>query len=731
MVAAAPTPTPPLPTTPPAASHPSPAPSTPSSAPPSFSHPTLFSHLPSSPPSHPSPSPPSSALRLSLEAESLLSRVDRQKAKKRRKAAERGAGRAGSYVNIYGPDARASLHLQPPDPLHTPLRLRARDLHQLLGWVAGEDQTVKWVFVKNKVMIVQVVWLVIDGLTRDTWLHWRPQWDRLRAFFTSPPEDGQAAQGGEGEGGEQWPVRLRIPSSLFANDTVMQDYMSYSIKPVKPYPALPSPATPSTPGPPTPPPKRPKLDPAPHPPALYYILTPTQFIDNHYPAVDEPGFLHTCDHHRLPPVERARQVKAALEAGRFCVHTHPWGGAGEEDGGQTVVTPALEEERLAERMDDEAEEGEVKEGEGESTLDRMEEDGDLTLHMAGTPASPPLDGPPLFAIDCEMCYTSLGLELTRLTLIDAGKRVLLDSFVRPSNPITNYNTQYSGITEAMLQDCHTTLEEVRHSLLLLLPSTAVLVGHSLENDLRTARFIHARCIDTAVLFPHPRGPPHKSSLRYLTKKWLNRDIQEGHAGHDSTEDAGAAMDLALEKMKRGLKWGVPVQSSELLTDVVARWQRKVVFIGQGESAKRWAGGAATVMSTMSDEQTIDRTVRAVAGAQQFLVVAHLHSLWSRMEEEGGREREGCEERISDACKHVDGLLSSVLKASQPNTLLMVLSGQGSAALVKAMQKKKAESAESKAEEGADSVQLQEQMQADISAAVSELQDGVAWLAVRQ
>ena len=133
-----------------------------------------------------------------------------------------------------------------------------------------------------------------------------------------------------------------------------------------------------------------------------------------------------------------------------------------------------------------------------------------------------------------------------------------------------------------------------------------------------------------------------------------------------------------------------------------------------------------MVATMSDEQTIDRAVKAVASAQQFLVVAHLHSLWSRMEEEGGQEREGWEERVGEACKHVDGLLSSVLKASQPNSLLMLCSGQGSAALVKARQRRKAESQES-----GGAAQGSEQADADISAGIAELQDGLAWLAIRQ
>ncbi len=58
-----------------------------------------------------------------------------------------------------------------------------------------------------------------------------------------------------------------------------------------------------------------------------------------------------------------------------------------------------------------------------------------------------------------------------------------------------------------------------------------------------------KVLDTAVMFPHPRGPPYKSALRMLTQRHLKRSIQDG--SHDSVADARAAMDLALLKIKHG------------------------------------------------------------------------------------------------------------------------------------------------------------------------------------
>jgi len=64
------------------------------------------------------------------------------------------------------------------------------------------------------------------------------------------------------------------------------------------------------------------------------------------------------------------------------------------------------------------------------------------------------------AIDCEMCDTAQGSELTRISVLSFEGAVLLDTLVKPRNAITNYQTQYSGITEEMLREVTVTLEQV-------------------------------------------------------------------------------------------------------------------------------------------------------------------------------------------------------------------------------------------------------------------------------
>lgn len=47
----------------------------------------------------------------------------------------------------------------------------------------------------------------------------------------------------------------------------------------------------------------------------------------------------------------------------------------------------------------------------------------------------------VYAVDCEMCYTTAGLQLTRVSVIDIELKVIYESLVRPSHPIVDYNTR--------------------------------------------------------------------------------------------------------------------------------------------------------------------------------------------------------------------------------------------------------------------------------------------------
>ncbi|XP_071210240.1 RNA exonuclease 5-like isoform X1 [Salvelinus alpinus] len=172
------------------------------------------------------------------------------------------------------------------------------------------------------------------------------------------------------------------------------------------------------------------------------------------------------------------------------------------------------------------------------------------------------DSSPLYGLDCEMCLTERGNELTRISLVDSRGSCVLDELVKPPNRILNYLTQFSGITRAILQPITTTLREVQSKLKKVLPRDAVLVGHSLENDLSALNLIHPHVIDTSLLYRREFGQRFK--LKVLAETVLKKHIQtEERKGHDPTEDAQAALELAQYFIHTGPRQVVELYCEEL------------------------------------------------------------------------------------------------------------------------------------------------------------------------
>lgn len=188
----------------------------------------------------------------------------------------------------------------------------------------------------------------------------------------------------------------------------------------------------------------------------------------------------------------------------------------------------------------------------------------------------------------------------------------------------------------MIAPVTTTLADIQNMLVKILHPRTILLGHSLNSDLKALKITHPFIIDTAIIYPHPRGPPLKSSLKWLAQKYLNREIQKGHgttgpaAGHDSIEDARTCLDLLKQKCEKGKEWGTNDAQGENIFKRVARTGIK--YKSQGGSAipssldgkssaavdwgepRKGPGAAANFpIGCKSDEEVMEGVIRAVEG----------------------------------------------------------------------------------------------------------------------
>lgn len=177
----------------------------------------------------------------------------------------------------------------------------------------------------------------------------------------------------------------------------------------------------------------------------------------------------------------------------------------------------------------------------------------LKGYVKTLPPEREMDDYGVYSLDCEMCYTTHGLDLTRVTVINSNCKVVYETLIKPLHPIIDYNTRYSGITEEQMADVNTTLLEVQATMLAMFNSKTILIGHSLESDFKALKLIHDTVIDTSVLFPHKMGPPFKRALRNLSSEHLKKIIQNSVDGHDSAEDATVCMELIHYKLREDLK----------------------------------------------------------------------------------------------------------------------------------------------------------------------------------
>ncbi|PWN97670.1 hypothetical protein FA09DRAFT_339164 [Tilletiopsis washingtonensis] len=149
------------------------------------------------------------------------------------------------------------------------------------------------------------------------------------------------------------------------------------------------------------------------------------------------------------------------------------------------------------------------------------------------------------AIDCEMVGVGpLGSEsmLARVSLVNWHGHVVLDTFVRPLEKVTDYRTWVSGVRASDLKGAPT-FADVQARVAALIKGR-VLVGHAIQNDLKALLLSHPRPLvrDTATFKPlRDIAKTKHPALRNLARLVLGISIQVEGEEHSSVEDAQATM----------------------------------------------------------------------------------------------------------------------------------------------------------------------------------------------
>jgi RNA exonuclease 4 len=147
------------------------------------------------------------------------------------------------------------------------------------------------------------------------------------------------------------------------------------------------------------------------------------------------------------------------------------------------------------------------------------------------------------AIDCEMVGVGPGgheSSLARVSIVDFHGRQIYDSYVKQKERVTNWRTEYSGISPKEMRSAREfgEVQKVIHDVI----KDKILIGHDIKHDLEVLRLSHPiRDIrDTSRHAPFKKhGNSRKPALRNLARDLLAVDIQDG--AHSSIEDARVTM----------------------------------------------------------------------------------------------------------------------------------------------------------------------------------------------
>ncbi|PAV22343.1 nucleotide-binding frt1 [Pyrrhoderma noxium] len=136
--------------------------------------------------------------------------------------------------------------------------------------------------------------------------------------------------------------------------------------------------------------------------------------------------------------------------------------------------------------------------------------------------------------------------VARVTLVDYRGNIVMDYYVQPTMPVTDYRTSTTGIEAKDLNSSSALPFNTIQSLVAQEIKGKILVGHSLWNDLSVLGIPHPALAtrDVALYMPFRntlQSPNQVVGLQTLIWHLMRRRIQYGKL--DSAENARAALDL--------------------------------------------------------------------------------------------------------------------------------------------------------------------------------------------
>ncbi|XP_073346177.1 RNA exonuclease 4 [Pagrus major] len=177
------------------------------------------------------------------------------------------------------------------------------------------------------------------------------------------------------------------------------------------------------------------------------------------------------------------------------------------------------------------------------------------------------------AIDCEMVGVGPKGEesiLARVSLVNHFGKCIYDKYVKPTEKVTDYRTEFSGIRPEDIkdgEDVRTVQREVAEIL-----KGRIVVGHAIHNDLKILLLDHPKkkIRDTQKYKPFQKtAKTSRPALRVLCREILNVNVQQGE--HSSVQDAQATMRLYTLVRKQ---WEKEIKESQKNKDSDTKNERK-------------------------------------------------------------------------------------------------------------------------------------------------------------